>query len=131
MRDWIGETLRLSFVLLLTSAILVLLGRLGFGSSPPLAGALVLVAAGLFSARRRLRAVGPIAGWRAGRYLLVSWLGPLVAAALVVFASGATPAEVEALGGLAGFAAMVNYFLRPVYFAITSLYQYFAGLVRS
>jgi hypothetical protein len=31
---------------------------------------------------------------------------------------GASPGEVQALGGLLGLVAMANYFFRPVYYAV-------------
>mgnify|MGYP000645744750 CR=1 FL=1 len=41
--------------------------------------------------------------------------GPALAAVATALVFGATPAEVQTVGGLLGFLGMVNYFLRPVY----------------
>jgi hypothetical protein len=50
-----------------------------------------------------------------GGYGTVLWLGPVVAIVVCLLAFGATPSELQSLGGLVGLAGMVNYFLRPVY----------------
>jgi hypothetical protein len=40
---------------------------------------------------------------------------------------GASPEELQALGGIAGFVGMINYFLRPVYFLVYSLLKRLAA----
>jgi hypothetical protein len=43
------------------------------------------------------------------------WAGPLVAAGVMLVGWGATPGELQSLGGVVGLVGMVNLLLRPVY----------------
>lgn len=112
---WYEETFRATVVLLAASLTLIGPGIAGLGGSLGLAVAQVALAAVLFVGRDRL-GTGPSAlGHDLGYYGEVLWLGPLVGAAVTVLGLTATPAELQALGGLVGLAGMANYFLRPVY----------------
>ena len=106
---------QLTAVLLVASLALIAPGLLGLGASVLLGAMLLAAAIGLFAWRRPLASVGPV-GWVAiGPMLGVAWLGPALAGLLVLVASGATPGELQAYGGLLGLLGMLNYFLRPVY----------------
>lgn len=115
MQHWPDRLLQATAVLLLASVLLVAPGAAGLGTSIPLAFALAALAGVLFVLRDRLAALGPVAGLPLGGYLHVAWVGPLVAAAAVVLSPGASPGELQAIGGFCGLLGMVNYFLRPVY----------------
>lgn len=118
MTGWLHETFRLTVVLLVASACLVVPGTLGVPGGVPLLLILAGLAVGAFVARDALHRVRPRLGIPLGRCLTVVWLGPVLALGIVLLNMGATPGEVQALGGLVGLAAMVNYFLRPVYYAV-------------
>lgn len=118
MTGWLHETFRLTVVLLAASVSLIVPGALAVGGGPTLLLLLAGLAVGTFTVRETLRGVQPRLGVPVGRSLAVVWLGPLVAAGVVLLTLGTTPGEVQALGGLLGLAAMVNYFLRPVYYAV-------------
>ena len=86
----------------------------GLGGSLPLAGLFALLSAGLFLASDELGAIA------ADYYLLARtledcWIATTAATVTVVLAIGASPGELQTLGGLIGLAGMVNYFLRPLY----------------
>ncbi|MEF8812577.1 MAG: hypothetical protein V5A55_02005 [Halovenus sp.] len=115
-------TLRLTAVLLATSVFLIGPSLLGLGASPVLALALLVFAALLYAGTVVLPFPAPFYGHDLSVYQQDLWLGPALAAAAVLFFLGATPGELQALGGLAGAAGMVNYFLRPVYFLAVSLF---------
>lgn len=115
MRHWPDRLLQATAVLLLASATLILPALAGLGTSLPLAAGLAVLGGAIFAVRERLAVVGPIARIPVGGYLVVAWLAPLVGAAAVVLSPGASPGELQALGGLLGLAGMANYFLRPVY----------------
>lgn len=115
---WLREIVRATIILLVASISLVVPGTLGVDAGV----GILLVLAGLalagFLVRPVLAQVRPRLGIPLGRYLAVAWLGPVVAGVVVLVAYGASPGEVQALGGLLGLVAMANYFLRPVYYAI-------------
>lgn len=115
MRHWPDRLLQATAVLLVASVALIAPSLAGLGTSLPLALVLAVVAGGLFAVRDRLASAGPVARIQVGGYLHVAWLGPLVGAAVVLVAPGASPGELQALGGLCGLLGMVNYFLRPIY----------------
>lgn len=118
------RTQRLTVVLLAASLALVGPGLAGLGASLLLSLALGVAAGVLLAARDRLAALGRWHGLDVGTYLRDLWAGPLVGAAVVLAAPGATPAEVQALGGLCGLFGMLNYFLRPIYATLFGLGRY-------
>jgi hypothetical protein len=117
MTGWLHETFRLTVVLLAASLCLIVPGALD-AAGPPLLLLLAGLAVGAFTVRESLRGIQPRLGVPVGGSLAIVWLGPVVAAGMVLLTLGATPGEVQALGGLLGLAAMLNYFLRPVYYAV-------------
>jgi hypothetical protein len=112
LRDW---SHRATVVLLVTSVVLIGPALAGAGSSPLLVGALLLAAGGLTPARERLRELPSAAGYDLDRYGQDLWLGPLLGAGMALYWLGASPEELQALGGVAGLIGMANYFLRPLY----------------
>lgn len=104
------------FTVLLLVAAFALIGAslLGLGGSLPLAIAMALATVGLFAVRH------PLATLAEDYYLLArtledGWIGTTAATLTVLVALGATPGELQSLGGLIGLVGMLNYFLRPVY----------------
>ncbi|MEF8839116.1 MAG: hypothetical protein V5A18_06380 [Haloarculaceae archaeon] len=122
------ETLRVTVVLLVASATLVAAGTVGLRADAGLLLVLAGLALGGFLGRTAMAEVHPRLGIPLGRYMAVVWLGPVVAAVIVLVAVGAMPAEVQALGGLVGLVAMANYFLRPVYYAILRAGRWLASV---
>lgn len=106
---------RVTVVLLVTSALLIGPGLAGIGASVPFAAGLGVAAVVLAGVREQLGAAPTVLGYDLSEYAPDLWLAPLVAAGALVFFPSATPAELQSLGGVAGFVAMVNYFLMPVY----------------
>lgn len=121
MTDLREATLRLTAVLLLASAVLIGPSLLGLGGSLSLAAVLAVVAAVLFAARDSLPTLDPIYGHDVSVYIDDLWASPALGALVVLVFLGASPDELQALGGLAGALGMGNYFFRPVYLAGASL----------
>jgi len=90
-------------------------GVAGVGAPPLLALLLLVVAAGLFVGRDLADVVGGRLPPVVAVAVRVLWFGPVLGAAVVVVAGGASAGELQAYGGLFGLIGMVNYFLRPVY----------------
>ncbi len=120
MTDLRGLTLRVTAVLLAASGFLIGPSLLGLGASPVLALALLGLAALLYASTAVLPSPAPFFGHDLSVYQQDLWLGPALAAAAVFFFLGATAGELQTLGGLAGAAGMVNYFLRPAYLQVVS-----------
>jgi hypothetical protein len=96
----------------------------GLGSSIPLGLGLLVLGLGLEVGVRQANRVD-------GRTNIPVWVGlrtvplGLVVAALVGLGSlGATPGELQAIGGLCGLLGMSNYFLRPVYGLVAGAIRY-------
>lgn len=121
---WQTQTLRASAILIVASVALGVPGTLGVGASLALVVTYLAAGAGLYVARDELTDVPTVAGHDLGSYGAVLWLVPVVAAGVTLLALDATPAEVQALGGLVGLVGMANYFLRPVYYAVAVLVEY-------
>lgn len=104
------------FSALLLAASFVLIGAslLGLGATLALAAVLILLTVGLFVTRKYLAEF-------VDEYYLIArtvedcWIGTTAAALTVLVALGATPGELQTLGGLIGLAGMLNYFVRPLY----------------
>ncbi|WP_276273156.1 hypothetical protein [Haloarcula litorea] len=118
-----GST-QVTLLLLVSAGLLLALGLAGLAGSLALVALLGGLAAGLYLTRPDESRLGSVAGVDLDGLLASLWLAPAVAAVPVVLELGATPEEVQALGGLLGLTGMANYFLRPLY-----LIGY--GLVRS
>lgn len=101
--------LRISAVCIIAAALLIPWGFVGIGPSPVLLLALAGASAGLYYA------------WQATEsydtYLSGLWLGPAIAALVlaVAFVIGATPGELQTMGGLVGLVGVFNLLMRPVY----------------
>ena len=106
--------MQVTAVCLVAAGILLGLGVVGATASPVLAAVLLALAGGLYLTRPS-PALGVVAGVDVDGLLSTLWLAPALAALPVLLEPGATPAEVQALGGLLGLAGMANYFLRPLY----------------
>ncbi|GGN99844.1 hypothetical protein [Haloarcula pellucida] len=119
-----SATMQVTILLLVAAGLLLALGVAGVPASLPLVVLLLALAGGLYLTRPDEGGVGFVVGIDVDSLLDSLWLAPAIAAAPLVLELGATPEEVQALGGLLGLAGMANYFLRPVY-----LLAY--GLVRS
>lgn len=101
---------------LLLGAGLALVGAslLGLGAGAVLFGVLMAATVALYLARGAIPRVEPVPEWALADIGTDLWLAPLIAASAAVVSPGATPGEVQALGGLLGLAGMLSYFLRPV-----------------
>ncbi|AQL42556.1 hypothetical protein BV210_07465 [Halorientalis sp. IM1011] len=104
--------LRISVVFLLAAVLLIPVGYAGIGASPILPVGFAVLAAGLYVAWQRSDEYGA--------YLSGLWLGPVLAAVVAIagFLIGATPGELQALGGIVGIVGVFNLILRPVYRAV-------------
>lgn len=118
MVHWLRTTLDGTYVGLVAALLLVALGRLGVGAGPLVVVVLSALAGLAWLGRSALAAVRPRLGIPLGRYLRLTWAGPVLASAVTLVGFDATAGELEAMGGLVGLLAMVNYFLRPVYYAV-------------
>ena len=124
MESWKERTLSVTVVLLFTSAVLMLPALAGVGVSLPYLGVLVVLAAALGAGRSVLAELPVVLEYDLGRYARDLWVGPLVGIVMVLLiAPTASPVELQAIGGIAGLAGMLNYFVRP-------LYLYLYGVVR-
>jgi hypothetical protein len=121
------RAVRATFVLLVASLGLLGAGLAGTAASLTLAAGLLGIGGVLFTARGRLDAGPEFAGRDPGAYGRLLWAGPVVAAAVCLAFLGATPAELQSLGGLVGLVGMANYFLRPVYRAGSILFERVMG----
>lgn len=118
MEVWRQRTLELTFVMLAASVTLIVPSLLGLSGSGEVLGVLLAVGALLAGVRPAIADLPPVVGHDVGVYTKELWLGPVVGVAMVpVLAPGATAGELQAIGGLAGFVGMLNYFLRPLYFS--------------
>lgn len=121
-------TLRATFVLLTASVALILPSLAGIGASGPAFAVLLAAAAVLAAVRPHIAALPPVVGYDIGNPLKDIWLGPVVGVAMVlIIAPGASAGELQAIGGIAGFLGMVNYFVRPLYLYLYHLLHRFVA----
>ena len=113
-------SLQVTAVCLVASAMVLTLGLVGARSSLALVALFVVLSVGLYLARPD-SSIGFVYGLDIDALLGSLWLAPAVAAVPLVLELGASPGEMQALGGLLGLAGMANYFLRPVYLLVYSL----------
>jgi hypothetical protein len=118
---WLSETFRLTVLLLWAAALLVLAGTAGLGGGPFVTTVLALVAGATYLAREPLDVDAIVIGHHVGWYTRALWVGGLVAVSVSIVGLGATPGELQALGGITGLVGMTNYFLRPVYLFVADL----------
>jgi len=122
-----GVVMRATGVLLTAGLSLVTVGTAGVAASLPLAIAFVVLAGGLRVATEAVEA--PSGEGVSVRTVATDlWVGPALAAAVLVGWLDATPGEVQALGGVVGLVGMLNYFLRPLYHLIYGLGQRLTAL---
>lgn len=127
MDRWREATvLRLTLVLLTGGTCLIAAGLAGLGASVPLALALVVLGGALYPLGRRV-ADTPLARIDPYRFAPDLAFGPPIGGVVTLLWLGASPGEVQALGGLIGLVGMANYFLRPVYQAGNYLLARLAG----
>ena len=113
--DWYAETFRATVALVVAGVALVAAGAAGLAGSVVLVAGLLAAAGLLFAGRDPLARAPVVWGIDAGPLLAVAWVGPVVAALVVLLSLDATAAEIQTLGGIVGLVGMANYFLRPLY----------------
>lgn len=121
-----GAVMRATVVLLAGGLLLVAAGTAGIDGSIALVFALGTVSVGV-------RLVASLVAdteseFDVRRVVADLWIGPALAAAVVVIWLGASSGEVQALGGIIGLLGMLNYFLRPFYHLVYGLGQRVATL---
>jgi len=107
-------TMQVTAICLVASAMVLALGLAGATGSLVLVGLFLALSAGLYYSRPP-SSVGTVYGLDVDALFETLWLAPAVAAVPVLVELGASPGEMQALGGLLGLVGMANYFLRPVY----------------
>jgi len=122
-------TMQVTVLCLVAAGILLALGLAGAGASLLLIGLFAALTVALYLTLPT-SAVGPVLGIDVDSLLNSLWLAPGVVAFVLLLQPGASPAEVQALGGLVGLAGMVNYFMRPVYILAYSAFELLQGLGR-
>jgi hypothetical protein len=124
--------MRGTVVLLAGGLPLVAAGTAGVAGSLALVAALAAAGGALYLAAERLDASADpdgASGTLDPRVVGADlWIGPFLAAAVVGVSLGASPGEVQALGGLVGLVGMLNYFLRPFYHLVYGLARRVASL---
>jgi hypothetical protein len=114
-------SLQVTALLLIAAGVLLALGFAGVGGSYFLVASLVALGLVLYAVRPESHALGRVGGVNLDHLLDSLWVAFVVAALPLMFEPSATPAEVQALGGLLGLAGMANYFVRPLYLLAYSL----------
>ncbi|WP_415379758.1 hypothetical protein [Halosimplex sp. TS25] len=122
-----GVVMRATVVLLVAGLCLVTAGTAGIESSLPLAFAVAVLGAGLRLVATTVDA--PDGGGIGVREVATDlWIGPVLAAVVLVAWLDASPGEVQALGGVVGLLGMLNYFLRPFYHLLYGIAGRVAGV---
>lgn len=114
-------TMEATVHLLVAGLLLVGASVVDLGGSPLLVGALLVAAVALFAVREFVPPLRRVFRHDLQRTLRDLWIAPALAATTTALALGATPGELQSLGGVLGLVAMLNYFLRPVYYGAYSL----------
>lgn len=112
-------TRQVTSVALAASALLVGLGIAGYTPSILWALAGAGVAASLAVGREFLAALGSHEAFEIHAETL--WIGPALAAVVLVLFGDLTPGELQTVGALIGLLGMANYLLRPLYLLVGSL----------
>lgn len=121
MDHWRRRSRRFTWVLLFASATLILPALLGASATAPLAAILGSLAGALWLLREQLATLPTVVGYDLGLYGRDCWIGAVVGSAVTLAFLGASPGELQALGGLTGLVGLVNYFLRPLYLYVGAL----------
>lgn len=122
MQEYHDRALSFTYILLTAATLLIGCSFLGLSGDGPVLGVLLALGAVLAAAREQLEAIPSVIGYRVGRFARDLWLGPVIAVVLVFLVKpGATPEELQAIGGMAGVIGMGNYFLKPVYLYLIRL----------
>ncbi|PSP65690.1 hypothetical protein BRC79_08450 [Halobacteriales archaeon QH_8_67_27] len=119
--------MRATAILLTAGLSLVAVGTAGVAASLPLVLASVVLA-GVTRVVTDAVEVPATDGVTVRTVATDLWIGPALAAVVLVLWLDATPGEVQALGGMVGLVGMLNYFLRPFYHLIYELGQRLAAL---
>lgn len=114
--------LQVTVLCLVGGGLLLVFGLAGVSGSLLLGGLFLVLSVGLY-ATRPSPSVGPIAGLDIDSIIKALWLAPTVAAIPLFLEPGATPAEMQALGGMVGLVGMANYFLRPFYIFVSGFVE--------
>jgi hypothetical protein len=117
-----GAVMRATGVVLTAGLSLVAVGTAGVAASLPLVLASVVLA-GVTRVVTDAVEVPATDGVTVRTVATDLWIGPALAAVVLVGWLDATPGEVQALGGMVGLVGMLNYFLRPFYHLIYGLGQ--------
>lgn len=104
--------------LLVAGFVLIGAGMGGLHGRSALVGGLVAATVAAYLLRTKIPDLGVHAGHDLGLYLRDGWIAFGVATVVVLFLFGATPGELQTVGGLLGLGGMLNYFLRPLYFGV-------------
>ncbi|MFB6183558.1 MAG: hypothetical protein ABEI96_03300 [Haloarculaceae archaeon] len=118
--------LQVTVTLLVAGLLLVGIGAAGIGASLPLAAAGVVVTGATYvlvdrSSPDRLGLLDRYADRR------LLWAIPALATVVVLGWLGATPGELQTLGGVVGLLGMANYFLRPIYHLLSDVLAWASG----
>jgi len=122
-----GAVMRATVILLTAGLSLVAVGTAGVAASLPLVLASVVLA-GVTRVVTDAVEVPATDGVTVRTVATDLWIGPALAAVVLVLWLDATPGEVQALGGMVGLVGMLNYFLRPFYHLIYGLGRRLAAL---
>jgi hypothetical protein len=120
MEDGYGRLIRqFTSVTLVTGVLLVGLGVAGYTPSLVFALSAAVLAGVALAVRDRLLRAAPY------RVLAIHaeslWIGPALAAGVLIVYSGISPGELQTVGAVIGLLGMANYLLRPVYVLVASI----------
>lgn len=122
MQQTLGRVTKETTVALLVAGfVLIGAGMGGLAGRAPLVAGLVAATVATYLLRTRVPDLGVRAGHDLGLYLRDAWIAFAVATVVALFLFGATPGELQTVGGLLGLGGMLNYFLRPLYFGVYGL----------
>jgi len=93
--------------------LLIALGLAGLSASPSLVAVLIVVGVAGTAVRGTLRGLLDHRAFAA--YLASVPIAPLLAGVVLLAFTGASPGELQTLGGVLGLLAICNHMLRPVY----------------
>lgn len=105
-------------ILIVAGFVLIGAGVAGLRGGTPVFVGLVAATGAAYLLRTGVPDLGVVAGHDLGLYVRDGWIALAIATVVVVFTYGATPGELQTLGGLLGLGGMLNYFLRPLYFGV-------------